>query len=101
MKTFIVQLSAKTFYEVEVDSSLYERYKDMSTEAMALALEKLFKANDSSDELSYIIIAYEKGGEDDPNKHIVCLTSHVLRNIGYHDLAEECQNHVKGLIDNG
>ena len=101
MRTFIVQTNAQTFFNVEVDDTLYDKYKDMAVEAMALALEKFFNEGCDSDEagISYIIIAYAEDTKGDPNKKIVGSTAHVLRNIGYHDLADECQEHIKKITD--
>tara|TARA_Y100000310_G_C20022109_1_gene507866 strand:+ start:217 stop:528 length:312 start_codon:yes stop_codon:yes gene_type:complete len=100
MKTFIVQTNANTLIEVDVDDSLYDKYKDMAVEAMAIAFEKFFSGDfvrTSDAGLAYIVIAYEKDSKDDPNKHIVCLTTHVLRNIGYHDLADECHRQINKI----
>lgn len=100
MKTFIVQTDKDTFFEVDVDESLYDKYKDAAAEAMAVAFEKFFKGDHPHDSagLSFIVMAWEEGSEGDPNKQIVASCPQVLRNIGYHELAEECQKQIKELI---
>ena len=101
MRTFTVQTNEQTYFNVEVDESLYDKYKDMAVEAMALGLEKFFNGGSASDEagLSYIIIAYAEDTKGDPNKKIVGSTAHVLRNIGYHDLADECEEQIKKITN--
>ena len=73
--------------EVEIDDTLFEKYGDMATEAATLALERHFKV-DSPQEMGWFIVVSEKGYEDDPNKIIIMLTEHILRNAGYHSHAE-------------
>ena len=99
MKTFIVQTDKDTFFEVDVDESLYDKYKDMAAEAMAAAFEKFFRGEHPhhSAGLSFIVMAWEEGSEGDPNKQIVASSPQVLRNVGYHELAEECQRQIKEL----
>ena len=97
MKTFIIQTNQDTFFEIEIDDTQYDKYKNMATEAMARALELFFNSPQDGDGLSYILIAYEKGYEHDMDKKIVTLTEYVLRNAGYHDIADDCLKKLKKL----
>ncbi len=99
VKTFIVQTDKDTFFEINVNEDLYDKYKDMAAEAMAQAFEKFFKGEHPHDSagLSFIVMAWEQGSDGDPNKQIVASSPQVLRNIGYHELADECQEQIKKL----
>lgn len=101
MKTFIVQTDKDTFFEVDIDETLYEQYKDMAAEAMALAFESFFKGDRPHDRagLSLIVMAWEEDSEGDPNKQIIASCPDVLRNVGYPALADECQEQIKKLTN--
>ena len=99
MKTFIV-LGSDWEREVDIDESLYEKYGDMAMEAMTLAAEDVLNNEDEAT-WGFILMAYEKGYKDDPNKMVACLTEIVFRNAGHHELAEQAKKEVRRLMDNG
>ncbi len=98
MKTFTVEGNGWKV-DVEIDESNYDKYKDMTSEAMARAIA-MFLHNDSEtgESLGFIMLAYEKGSENDPNKKVACMTTHVLRNAGYYALAEEAEESLKHMM---
>ena len=87
MKTFSVN---GNFWkrEVEIDDSIFDKYQDMAMEAATQGLESYFKSSKRR-RLGWFVVVSEKGYEDDSNKIAIILTEHILRNVGYYDLAEE------------
>lgn len=96
MKTFCVNLDGWK-RDVEIDDSIFDKYSDMATEAATIALESRYKSN-KPQEISWFIVVSEKGYEDDPNKIIIILTEHILRNAGYHNDAETLKTNISDEI---
>ena len=96
MKTFTVE-GRHWLKDVEVDESLYDNYADESFEAMTQGLENFFneeyEVKDASQivGLGWIMMAFEEGHEDNPDKTIAALTEFALVNAGYHKLADEAK----------
>ncbi len=99
MKTFIVK-GQNWINEVEINNELFDKYGDMAFEAMTQGLEMFFKGEykpcldklpngefDREVGLGWIMMSYEEGYKENPDKNIACLTEYVLVNAGYHDLA--------------
>ena len=84
--------------EVEVDESDFEKYGDMAMEAMTRVTEDILN-NEEEGDWGFILLAYEKGFKDDPNKMVACLIEVVFRNAGYHTLAEQAKKQVRKMID--
>ena len=99
MKTFIVDGSEWT-RTIEIDDSLYEKYGDMAMEAMTIATEDIIN-NEDDIQWGLIVMAYEKGHKDNPDKTMACLTEIVFRNAGYHTLADEAKRVALNLLRKG
>ena len=104
MKAFTVKGQHWT-KEIDIDESVFEKYGDMAFEAMTQAIESFFEGEVEDTYggpvgLGWIMVAFEEGCEDDKEKNIVSLTEHVLRNAGYHTLAEEAKR-VRKKHQNG
>jgi len=98
MKTFIVEGNGWKV-DVEIDDDNYDKYKDMTAEAMAQAVAMyLHNSDDEAKSMGFILVAYERGYKDDPNKNVVCMTEHALRNAGYYTLADESAEALKYII---
>ena len=98
MKTFIVEGNGWKA-DVEIDDSDYDKYKDMTSEAMAQAVAMyLHNSEDEAKSMGFILVSYEQGYKDDPNKNVVCMTKHALRNAGYYTLADEAEEALKCII---
>ena len=95
MRAFIVRGQHWT-KEVDIDESIFEKYGDMAFEAMTQAIESFFEGEieetyEGPAGLGWIMMSCEEGCEGDAEKEIASLTEHVLRNAGYHDLADEAK----------
>ncbi len=86
MKTFLVS-THKSVFEIGVDESVFDRYKDQACEAITIAT-KYCVENDEP--LSYFMIAQEKEKASLEDNQFIMLTEHALRNAAYHELADEC-----------
>jgi hypothetical protein len=95
MKTFTVEGNGWSI-DIDVNEANYEKYKDMAAEAMTQALEILMEEEEAA--FGFVIMAYEKGFKEDPNKVIACMTTHVLRNAGFYSLADEADKEIKRAI---
>lgn len=84
--------------EVELDESDFDKYGDMAMEAMTRAAEEILNNEDEA-QWGFILMAYEKGYKDDPNKIVACLCEVVFRNAGYHALADEARKQAQRMID--
>ena len=94
MRTIIVEGSGWRV-AVDVDEEIFPRYTDMTFEAMTQGVEKFFQNkyehyphSDVEVGLGYALKAYEEGYQNDIEKEVVALTEIVLRNAGFHGLAE-------------
>ena len=94
MKTIIVE-GCGWRVAVDVDEEIFPRYTDMTFEAMTQGVEKFFQNKyeayphrDVDIGLGFALKAYEDGYRNDIEKEVVALTEYVLRNAGYHGLAE-------------
>ncbi len=47
----------------------------------------------------FILMAYEEGYKDDPDKTVACLCEVVFRNAGYHELAEQARKQARKMIE--
>ena len=97
MKTFVVE-GSKWKREVEVDESDFEKYGDMAMEAMTRVTEDILN-NEEEGDWGFILLAYEKGFKDNPDKMIACLIEVVFRNAGYHTLADEARKQAQKMIN--
>jgi translation elongation factor EF-G len=97
MITFVV-VGNQWEREVEVDESDFEKYGDMAMEAMTRATEDILNNEDEA-QWGFILMAYEKGYKDDPNKIVACLCEVVFRNAGYHTLADHARKQAQRMID--
>ena len=84
--------------EVEVDESDFEKYGDMAMEAMTRAAEEILNNEDGA-MWGFILMTYEKGYKDDPDKTVACLCEVVFRNAGYHELARQAKEQAQRMID--
>jgi len=104
MKTIIVE-GCGWRVAVDVDEEIFPKYIDMTFEAMTQGVEKFFQNKYEPDEvkmiensldenadvevgLGFALKAYEQGHQNDIEKEVVALTELVLRNAGFHGLAE-------------
>ncbi len=99
MKTFIVEGNGWE-RAIDIDESLYEKYGDMGMEAMTRAVEQVMKGEELAN-FGFILMAYENGFKGDDQKTLACLTEIVLRNAGYHDLAEQARQEARRLLRGG
>ena len=97
MKTFVVT-GNQWEREVEVDESDFEKYGDIAMEAMTRVTESILESEDET-QWGFILMAYEKGHKDDPDKTVACLVEVVFRNAGYHELAEQAKRQAQKMID--
>jgi len=96
VKTFCVNLDGWK-KDVEIDDSIFDKYSEMATEAATIALESRYSSSEKRG-ISWFIVVSEKGYEDDPNKIIIILTEHILRNAGYHSDAEILKANISNEI---
>ena len=97
MKTFVVE-GNRWKREVEVDESDFEKYGDMAMEAMTRVTESIL--NDEEEATwGFILMTYEEGYKDDPDKIVACLCEVVFRNAGYHELAEQARKQARKMIE--
>jgi len=99
MKTFIIEGNGWE-RTIDIDESMYEKYGDMGMEAMTRAVEDVMGGEEESN-FGFIVMAYEKGFKGDDQKTLACLTEVVLRNAGYHDLAERARQEARRLMQGG
>lgn len=97
MKTFVV-VGNQWEREVEVDESDFEKYGDIAMEAMTRVTEAILNDEDET-QWGFILMAYEKGYKDDPDKMVACLCEVVFRNAGYHQLADRAREQAQKMID--
>ena len=97
MKAFTVE-GNRWKREVEVDESDFEKYGDMAMEAMTRVTEDILN-NEEEANWGLVLLAYEKGYKDDPDKMVACLTEEVFRNAGYHTLAKQARKQAQKMID--
>ena len=105
MKTFTVRGQHWT-KGVEIDDTIFEKYGDMAFEAMTQSVEGFFAGEveetyEGDAGLGWVMMAVEEGFEDDTEKTIASLTEYVLRNAGYHSLADEAKSIRRKLQDGG
>jgi hypothetical protein len=97
MKTFVV-VGNQWERKVEIDESDFEKYGDMAMEAMTRVTESIL--NDKEEAAwGFILMAYEEGYKDDPDKMVACLCEIVFRNAGYHELAEQARKQARKMIE--
>ena len=97
MKTFIV-VGNQWERKVEIDESDFEKYGDMAMEAMTRVTEGIL--NDEEEATwGFILMTYEEGYKDDPDKTVACLCEVVFRNAGYHTLADEARKQAQKMIN--
>lgn len=99
MTTFIVEGNGWEC-PIDIDESLYEKYGDMGMEAMTQALEQVMEGEEQVN-FGFILMAYENGFKGDDQKTLACLTEIVLRNAGYHGLAEQARQEARRLLRGG
>tara|TARA_B100000959_G_scaffold245533_2_gene270268 strand:- start:401 stop:706 length:306 start_codon:yes stop_codon:yes gene_type:complete len=97
MKNFVV-VGNNWEREVEVDESDFEKYGDIAMEAMTRVAEGILNDEDET-QWGFILMAYEKGYKDDPDKMVACLCEVVFRNAGYHRLADRAREQTRKMID--
>ena len=97
MKTIIVE-GLGWRVSVKVNEKIFPKYTDMTFEAMTQGIEMFFRNKyephphrEAEVGLGFALKAYEEGHQNDIEKEVVALTELVLRNAGYHDLAEEAK----------
>jgi hypothetical protein len=96
MKTFIVR-GQNWQNEVQIPDGKFDKYGDAAFEAMTQGLENFFneeyEVKDASQivGLGWIMMAFEEGYEDNPDKTIAALTEFALVNAGYYKLADEAK----------
>ena len=75
--------------DVEVEADSFDTYAEIAFEAMSRAVDQICNEPGVGEYcFGPVMIAYEKGYENDLDKRIVILTEYVLRNSGHHDVAE-------------
>ena len=112
MTTFIVRGQGWQ-NKVQVDETLFDKYADAAFEAMTQGLEKFFNRdfspcleippNGEDDQevgLGWIMLSWQEGYKDNPDKTIACLTECVLVNAGQYDLAEKAKIMRKNSLEN-
>ena len=97
MKTFVVE-GNRWKREVEVDESDFEKYGDMAMEAMTRVTEGILNDEEEAS-WGFVLMAYEEGYKDDPDKIVACLCEVVFRNAGYHELAEQARKQARKMIE--
>ena len=107
MKTIIVE-GCGWRVAVDVDEEIFPKYTDMTFEAMTQGVEKFFQNKyepyphrEVEIGLGFALKAYEKGYENDIEKEVAALTEYVLRNAGYHDLAQEAREKAIEQLEEG
>ena len=90
----------KEKYELSREMSVYEclLYADDHREAIATYIEFDDAMKDEAKSMGFILVTYEQGYKDDPNKNVVCMSAHALRNAGYYTLADETAEALKCII---
>ena len=69
-------------------------------EAMTRVTEDILN-NEEEANWGLVLLAYEKGYKDDPDKMVACLTEVVFRNAGYHELADQAKRQARKMIEGG
>ena len=107
MKTIVVE-GRGWRVAVDVDEEIFPKYIDMTFEAMTQGVEKFFQNkyehfphSDVEVGLGFALKAYEKGYEHEIEKEVVALTELVLRNAGFHGLAETAREKAMEEIRKG
>ena len=97
MKTIIVEGNGWRV-AVDIDDEIFPKYTDMTFEAMTQGVERFFlnkyesyPHGDVDAELGFALKAYQEGFQNNIEMEVVALTELVLRNAGYHGLAEEAR----------
>ena len=92
MKTFIVKGFGWS-ESIEVDESVFNKSSDQAIEAMTLSLSRYIEGSISTPSdhhgVGIMITAYEPHNEKNEYLHHYALSTFVLRNAGYHSLADE------------
>ena len=106
MKTIIVE-GCNWSVAIDVDEEIFPKYTDMTLEAMTQGVERFFQnkydciIEGEEIGLGFALTAYESGGKGDIEKEVAALTELVLRNAGYHDLAEEARREAIAAMRKG